>query len=204
MEGEKNEVPVELAMMYNTSFSENIHSYVNNINTHEGGTHLAGFRRALTRTLKSYADKSGMLDKIKFDIAGDDFREGLTAVISCKVMEPQFEGQTKTKLGNNEVMGAVDQLVSEMLNYYLEEHPTQARMIVSKVILAATARHAANPARNFLHGTDNARESDTPQGGVLLPSFTVFLCRSRGTIRALQERLGLSNLASRAANFKVG
>ncbi len=150
MEGEKNEVPVELAMMYNTSFSENIHSYVNNINTHEGGTHLAGFRRALTRTLKSYADKSGMLDKIKFDIAGDDFREGLTAVISCKVMEPQFEGQTKTKLGNNEVMGAVDQLVSEMLNYYLEEHPTQARMIVSKVILAATARHAANQARKLV------------------------------------------------------
>ena len=150
MEGEKNEVPVELAMMYNTSFSENIHSYVNNINTHEGGTHLAGFRRALTRTLKSYADKSGMLDKIKFDIAGDDFREGLTAVISCKVMEPQFEGQTKTKLGNNEVMGAVDQLVSEMLNYYLEEHPSQARMIVSKVILAATARHAANQARKLV------------------------------------------------------
>ncbi len=150
MEGEKNDVPVELAMMYNTSFSENIHSYVNNINTHEGGTHLAGFRRALTRTLKSYADKSGMLDKIKFDIAGDDFREGLTAVISCKVMEPQFEGQTKTKLGNNEVMGAVDQLVSEMLNYYLEEHPTQARMIVSKVILAATARHAANQARKLV------------------------------------------------------
>ncbi len=150
MEGEKNDVPVELAMMYNTSFSENIHSYVNNINTHEGGTHLAGFRRALTRTLKSYADKSGMLDKIKFDIAGDDFREGLTAVISCKVMEPQFEGQTKTKLGNNEVMGAVDQLVSEMLNYYLEEHPSQARMIVSKVILAATARHAANQARKLV------------------------------------------------------
>jgi DNA gyrase subunit B len=150
MEGEKNDVPVELAMMYNTSFSENIHSYVNNINTHEGGTHLAGFRRALTRTLKSYADKSGMLDKIKFDIAGDDFREGLTAVISCKVMEPQFAGQTKTKLGNNEVMGAVDQLVSEMLNYYLEEHPTQARMIVSKVILAATARHAANQARKLV------------------------------------------------------
>jgi len=150
MEGEKNEVPVELAMMYNTSFSENIHSYVNNINTHEGGTHLAGFRRALTRTLKSYADKSGMLDKIKFDIAGDDFREGLTAVISCKVMEPQFEGQTKTKLGNNEVMGAVDQLVAEMLNYYLEEHPREARMIVSKVILAATARHAANQARKLV------------------------------------------------------
>jgi len=150
MEGEKNDVPVELAMMYNTSFSENIHSYVNNINTHEGGTHLAGFRRALTRTLKSYAEKSGMLDKIKFDIAGDDFREGLTAVISCKVMEPQFEGQTKTKLGNNEGMGAVDSLVSEMLSYYLEEHPTQARMIVSKVILAATARHAANQARKLV------------------------------------------------------
>jgi DNA gyrase subunit B len=150
MEGEKNDVPVELAMMYNTSFTENIHSYVNNINTHEGGTHLAGFRRALTRTLKSYAEKSGMLDKIKFDIAGDDFREGLTAVISCKVMEPQFEGQTKTKLGNNEVMGAVDQLVAEMLSYYLEEHPREARMIVNKVILAATARHAARKARELV------------------------------------------------------
>ncbi|HNW53351.1 MAG TPA: DNA topoisomerase (ATP-hydrolyzing) subunit B, partial [Bacteroidales bacterium] len=150
MEGEKNEIPVELAMQYNTSFSENIHSYVNNINTHEGGTHLAGFRRALTRTLKSYAEKSGMLDKIKFDIAGDDFREGLTAVISCKVMEPQFEGQTKTKLGNNEVMGAVDQLVAEMLNYYLEEHPREAKMIVNKVILAATARHAARKAREMV------------------------------------------------------
>jgi len=150
MEGEKNEIPVELAMMYNTSFSENIHSYVNNINTHEGGTHLAGFRRALTRTLKSYAEKSGMLDKIKFDISGDDFREGLTAIISCKVMEPQFEGQTKTKLGNNEVMGAVDQLVAEMLSYYLEEHPREARMIVNKVILAATARHAARKARELV------------------------------------------------------
>ncbi len=150
MEGEKNEVPVELAMMYNTSFTENIHSYVNNINTHEGGTHLAGFRRALTRTLKSYAEKSGMLDKIKFDIAGDDFREGLTAIISCKVMEPQFEGQTKTKLGNNEVMGAVDQLVAEMLTYFLEEHPREARMIVNKVILAATARHAARKARELV------------------------------------------------------
>ncbi len=150
MEGEKNDIPVELAMMYNTSFSENIHSYVNNINTHEGGTHLAGFRRALTRTLKSYAEKSGMLDKIKFDIAGDDFREGLTAIISCKVMEPQFEGQTKTKLGNNEVMGAVDQLVAEMLNYYLEEHPREAKMIVNKVILAATARHAARKARELV------------------------------------------------------
>jgi DNA gyrase subunit B len=150
MEGEKNDIPVELAMQYNTSFSENIHSYVNNINTHEGGTHLAGFRRALTRTLKSYAEKSGMLDKIKFDISGDDFREGLTAIISCKVMEPQFEGQTKTKLGNNEVMGAVDQLVAEMLNYYLEEHPREARMIVNKVILAATARHAARKARELV------------------------------------------------------
>ncbi len=150
MEGEKNDVPVELAMMYNTSFTENIHSYVNNINTHEGGTHLAGFRRALTRTLKSYAEKSGMLDKIKFDIAGDDFREGLTAIISCKVMEPQFEGQTKTKLGNNEVMGAVDQLVAEMLSYYLEENPREARMIVNKVILAATARHAARKARELV------------------------------------------------------
>ena len=150
MEGEKNDIPVELAMQYNTSFSENIHSYVNNINTHEGGTHLAGFRRALTRTLKSYAEKSGMLDKIKFDIAGDDFREGLTAVISCKVMEPQFEGQTKTKLGNNEVMGAVDQLVAEMLSYYLEEHPREAKMIVNKVILAATARHAARKAREMV------------------------------------------------------
>ncbi len=150
MEGEKNEIPVELAMQYNTSFSENIHSYVNNINTHEGGTHLAGFRRALTRTLKTYAEKSGMLDKIKFDISGDDFREGLTAIISVKVMEPQFEGQTKTKLGNNEVMGAVDQLVAEMLNYYLEEHPREARMIVNKVILAATARHAARKARELV------------------------------------------------------
>jgi DNA gyrase subunit B len=150
MEGEKNDIPVEIAMHYNTTFSENIHSYVNNINTHEGGTHLAGFRRALTRTLKSYAEKSGMLEKIKFEIAGDDFREGLTAIISVKVLEPQFEGQTKTKLGNNEVMGAVDQLVAEMLNYYLEEHPREARMIVNKVILAATARHAARKARELV------------------------------------------------------
>jgi DNA gyrase subunit B len=150
MEGEKNSIPLEIAMQYNTSFSENIHSYVNNINTHEGGTHLAGFRRALTRTLKSYAEKSGMLAKLKFDINGDDFREGLTAIISVKVQEPQFEGQTKTKLGNNEVMGVVDQLVSEMLNYYLEEHPKEARTIVNKVILAATARHAARKARELV------------------------------------------------------
>jgi DNA gyrase subunit B len=150
IEGEKNDIPVEIAMQYNTSFSENIHSYVNNINTHEGGTHLAGFRRGLTRTLKSYADKSGMLSKLKFDISGDDFREGLTAIISVKVQEPQFEGQTKTKLGNNEVMGAVDVLVSELLNYYLEEHPKEARTIVNKVILAATARHAARKARELV------------------------------------------------------
>jgi len=150
IEGEKNDIPVEISLQYNTSFSENIHSYVNNINTHEGGTHLSGFRRALTRTLKSYADKSGMLAKLKFDINGDDFREGLTAIISVKVQEPQFEGQTKTKLGNNEVMGAVDTLVSELLNYYLEEHPKEARTIVNKVILAATARHAARKARELV------------------------------------------------------
>jgi len=150
IEGERNEIPVEISMQYNTSFSENIHSYVNNINTHEGGTHLAGFRRALTRTLKAYADKSGMLKNLKFEISGDDFREGLTAIISVKVQEPQFEGQTKTKLGNNEVMGAVDTLVSELLNYYLEEHPKEARTIVNKVILAATARHAARKARELV------------------------------------------------------
>ncbi len=150
MDGEKNNIPVEIAMQYNTSFSENLHSYVNNINTHEGGTHLSGFRRGLTRTLKSYADKSGMLSKLKFDISGDDFREGLTAIISVKVAEPQFEGQTKTKLGNSEVMGAVDQLVSQLLNDYLEEHPKEAKIIVEKVILAATARHAARKAREMV------------------------------------------------------
>ena len=150
MEGERAGIPVEVAMQYNTSFNENVHSYVNNINTHEGGTHLAGFRRALTRTLKTYAEKSGMLDKVKFEISGDDFREGLTAVISVKVQEPQFEGQTKTKLGNNEVMGAVDQAVSEMLANYLEEHPRESKTIVDKVILAATARHAARKARELV------------------------------------------------------
>lgn len=150
IEGEKNGVPVEIAMQYNTSFSENLHSYVNNINTQEGGTHLSGFRRGLTRTLKSYADKSGMLAKLKFDISGDDFREGLTAIISVKVQEPQFEGQTKTKLGNSEVMGSVDQMVSESLSNYLEEHPKEARIIVNKVILAATARHAARKARELV------------------------------------------------------
>jgi DNA gyrase subunit B len=150
MEGERNGIPIEIAMQYNTSFTENIHSYVNNINTHEGGTHLSGFRRALTRTLKAYAEKSGMLAKLKFDINGDDFREGLTAIISVKVQEPQFEGQTKTKLGNNEVMGVVDQVVSELLSYYLEENPKEAKTIVNKVILAATARHAARKARELV------------------------------------------------------
>lgn len=150
MEGEKNGIPVEVAMHYNTTYAENIHSYVNNINTHEGGTHLAGFRRALTRTLKGYAEKSGMLEKEKVEISGDDFREGLTGVISVKVMEPQFEGQTKTKLGNREVVGAVDQLVGEMLNYYLEENPKDAKQIIQKVILAAKARQAARKAREMV------------------------------------------------------
>ncbi|MCK4346455.1 MAG: DNA topoisomerase (ATP-hydrolyzing) subunit B [Bacteroidales bacterium] len=146
----KNEIPVEIALQYNTSFSENVHSYVNNINTIEGGTHLAGFRRGLTRTLKSYAEKSGMTAKLKFDISGDDFREGLTAIISIKVQEPQFEGQTKTKLGNSDVMGAVDQAVSTYLSSYLEENPRDAKIIVQKVILAATARHAARKARELV------------------------------------------------------
>lgn len=150
IEGEKNNIPIEIAMQYNTSFTENIHSYVNNINTHEGGTHLSGFRRGLTRTLKSYADKSGMLDKLKFEITGDDFREGLTVVISVKVAEPQFEGQTKTKLGNSDVMGAVDQMTSELVSIYLEENPKEAKQIVSKVILSATARHAARKARELV------------------------------------------------------
>ena len=150
MEGEKNGVPVEVAMSYNTTYTENLHSYVNNINTHEGGTHLTGFRRALTRTLKSYAEKSGMLEREKVTVAGDDFREGLTAVISVKVMEPQFEGQTKTKLGNSEVSGAVDQLVGEMLNNYLEENPKDAKQIILKVILAAKARQAARKAREMV------------------------------------------------------
>ncbi len=150
MSGEKGGIPVEVAMLYNTSYSENLFSYVNNINTIEGGTHVAGFRRALTRTLKAYAEKSGMLEKLKIEISGDDFREGLTAVISVKVAEPQFEGQTKTKLGNNEAMGAVDTSVAEMLNTYLEENPKEARIIVQKVILAAQARHAARKAREMV------------------------------------------------------
>jgi DNA gyrase subunit B len=147
---DKTEIPVEIALQYNNSFSENVHSYVNNINTIEGGTHLAGFRRGLTRTLKKYAEDSGATSKLKFDINGDDFREGLTAIISVKVAEPQFEGQTKTKLGNSEVMGAVDQAVSTMLTNYLEENPKDARIIVQKVILAATARHAARKARELV------------------------------------------------------
>lgn len=150
MEGEKNGIPVEVAMIYNDSYAENLHSYVNNINTHEGGTHLAGFRRGLTSTLKKYADASGLLDKLKFDIAGDDFREGLTAIISVKVQEPQFEGQTKTKLGNRDVTSAVSQAVSQMLEDYLEENPNDAKTIVQKVILAATARHAARKAREMV------------------------------------------------------
>jgi DNA gyrase subunit B len=150
MEGEKNDIPVEVAMVYNTSYTENLHSYVNNINTHEGGTHLAGFRRGLTSTLKKYADASGMLEKLKFEVQGDDFREGLTAIISVKVSEPQFEGQTKTKLGNREVSAAVSQAVSEMLTNYLEENPDDAKTIVQKVILAAQARHAATKAREMV------------------------------------------------------
>ncbi len=150
MEGEKNGIPVEVAMIYNDSYSENLHSYVNNINTHEGGTHLAGFRRGLTGSLKKFADNSGMLDKLKFDIAGDDFREGLTAIISVKVGEPQFEGQTKTKLGNREVTSAVSQAVAEMIEIYMEENPNDAKTIVQKVILAAQARHAAKKAREMV------------------------------------------------------
>ncbi|MCT8340778.1 DNA topoisomerase (ATP-hydrolyzing) subunit B [Flavobacteriaceae bacterium TK19130] len=162
MEGEKNDIPVEVAMVYNTSFNENLHSYVNNINTHEGGTHLTGFRRGLTTTLKKYADASGMLDKLKFDISGDDFREGLTAIVSVKVAEPQFEGQTKTKLGNREVSAAVSQAVSEMLENYLEENPNDAKTIVQKVILAAQARHAARKAREMV-------QRKTVMGGAGLP-----------------------------------
>ncbi len=150
MENDKGIVPVQVAMRYNTSYSENVFSYVNNINTHEGGTHIAGFRSALTRTLKNYADKSGMLDKLKIDVTGDDFREGLTAVISVKVQEPQFEGQTKAKLGNSEVRGAVDSCVSEILSDYLERNPKVARQIVEKVILAAQARNAAKKAREMV------------------------------------------------------
>lgn len=162
METDKGEVPVEVALVYNTSYTENIFSYVNNINTHEGGTHLSGFRRGLTNTLKKYADNSGLLDKLKFEISGDDFREGLTAIISVKVQEPQFEGQTKTKLGNREVVAPVSQAVSEMLENYLEENPNDARIIVQKVILAAQARHAAKKAREMV-------QRKTVMGGGGLP-----------------------------------
>jgi DNA gyrase subunit B len=150
MENDKGEIPVEVALIYNESYSENIFSYVNNINTHEGGTHLQGFRMGLTRTLKKYADASGLLEKLKFEISGDDFREGLTAIISVKVAEPQFEGQTKTKLGNREVVSPVSQAVAEMLENYLEENPNDAKIIVQKVILAAQARHAAKKAREMV------------------------------------------------------
>ena len=159
---EKQNIPIEIAIMYNTGFTENVHSYVNNINTIEGGTHLAGFRRALTRTLKKYAEDNKMLEKVKVEISGDDFREGLTAVISAKVAEPQFEGQTKTKLGNSEVMGAVDQAVGEALSNYLEEHPKEAKLIVDKVVLAATARHAARKAREMI-------QRKSPLSGAGLP-----------------------------------
>jgi len=162
MEGERDDIPVEVAMRYNTSFNENIHSYVNNINTHEGGTHLAGFRRALTRTLKKYADELGLPAKEKVEITGDDFREGLTAIISVKVMEPQFEGQTKTKLGNSEVSGAVDKIVGEMLTNFLEENPNEAKQIVQKVVLAAKARQAAKKAREMV-------QRKSPMGGSGLP-----------------------------------
>jgi DNA gyrase subunit B len=150
MEAEKENIPVEVALIYNTSYSENIFSYVNNINTHEGGTHLQGFRMGLTRTLKKYADSSGLLEKLKFEITGDDFREGLTAIISVKIQEPQFEGQTKTKLGNREVVSPVSQAVADMLEAYLEENPNDAKIIVQKVILAAQARHAAKKAREMV------------------------------------------------------
>ena len=159
---EKNGIPIEIAITYNTSYNENVFSYVNNINTIEGGTHLTGFRRGLSRTLKKYAEDSKMLDKVKIEISGDDFREGLTAVLSVKVAEPQFEGQTKTKLGNNEVIGAVDQATGEALGYYLEEHPKEAKTIVEKVILAATARHAARKAREMI-------QRKSPLGGGGLP-----------------------------------
>lgn len=162
MEGEKDDIPVEVAMRYNTSYNENLHSYVNNINTHEGGTHLAGFRRALTRTLKKFADELGLPQKEKVEVTGDDFREGLTAVISVKVMEPQFEGQTKTKLGNSEVSGAVDKIVGEMLTNFLEENPNEAKQIVQKVVLAAKARQAAKKAREMV-------QRKSPMGGSGLP-----------------------------------
>lgn len=172
---EKQDIPVEVAMTYNTSYNENVYSYVNNINTIEGGTHLAGFRRALTRTLKKYAEESKILEKEKIDVSGDDFREGITAVISIKVAEPQFEGQTKTKLGNSEVAGAVDTAVGEALGHYLEENPKQAKMIVDKVVLAAKARIAARKAREMV-------QRKTPMFGGGLPG-KLSDCRSKDPVR---------------------
>ncbi|MDO4789789.1 MAG: DNA topoisomerase (ATP-hydrolyzing) subunit B [Porphyromonas sp.] len=172
---EKQDIPVEVAMTYNTSYNENVYSYVNNINTIEGGTHLAGFRRALTRTLKKYAEESKILEKEKIDVSGDDFREGITAVISIKVAEPQFEGQTKTKLGNSEVAGAVDTAVGEALGHYLEENPKQAKMIVDKVVLAAKARIAARKAREMV-------QRKTPMFGGGLPG-KLSDCRSKDPAR---------------------
>jgi len=162
VETTKNAIPVEIALQYNNAYSENVHSYVNNINTIEGGTHLAGFRRGLTRTLKNYAEKSGMLTKLNFTISGDDFREGLTAIISVKIQDPQFEGQTKTKLGNSDVVGAVDQATSELLTNYLEENPKDAKTIVSKVITAGQARHAARKAREMVQRKNAMNGSGLP------------------------------------------
>lgn len=162
IETEKGDIPVEVSMQYNTSYTENIHSFCNNINTHEGGTHLSGFRKAITRTLKSYAEKNSFLTKLKFDVSGDDFREGLTAIISVKVMEPQFEGQTKTKLGNKEVIGSVDKAVAESLSYYLEENPKEAKKIIEKVIISATARHAARKAREMIQRKNVLSDTGLP------------------------------------------
>lgn len=150
VEGSRDNIAVEVALQYNLSYTENVHSYVNNINTIEGGTHVAGFRRALTRTFKSFGEKNKLFEKLKIEIVGDDFREGLTSIISVKVPEPQFEGQTKTKLGNNEVAGAVEQILGEKLEHYLEENPKQAKLIFDKVVLAATARAAARKAREMV------------------------------------------------------
>ncbi|MBT3800240.1 MAG: type IIA DNA topoisomerase subunit B, partial [Bacteroidetes bacterium] len=161
-EGEKNGVPIDIAFQYNTSYNENLHSYVNNINTIEGGTHISGFRRSLTRSFKNYAEKEGLLKNVKFEISGDDFREGLTAVLSVKIAEPQFEGQTKTKLGNSEAMGAVDSFVTEALNAYLDEHPKEGRLIVNKVVLSAQARHAARKAREMVQRKSGFNSAGLP------------------------------------------
>ena len=203
---------VEIAMQYNTSFTENVHTYVNNINTIEGGTHLAGFRRGLTRTLKSYAEKSGMLTKLKFDINGDDFREGLTAIISAKVPEPQFEGQTKSKLGNSEVMGIVDQAVSQHLTNFLEENPRDARNIVNKVILAATARHAARKARELVQRKNVLSGSGLPgkladcsdKDPTVCEIYLVEGDSAGGTAKAGQGQEFPGNHASSWQNFECG